>query len=174
MKKADDSSYSALNEDDFQRVVFENKLGCDVYLKKKMEDSEITIELLQHESKVSLLLPPPRFSDKLNVLSNSTESRYYVVVQIFESKGLPIIDDGNGHSYFCALRLLIGSHASDQHKVFPQSARTRCVKPVETTELLTHCAKWNEHFIFEVPEQVAVLFVSFLSHLQCSSASFHS
>jgi len=155
MKKADDSSYSALNEDDFQRVVFENKLGCDVYLKKKMEDSEITIELLQHESKVSLLLPPPRFSDKLNVLSNSTESRYYVVVQIFESKGLPIIDDGNGHSYFCALRLLIGSHASDQHKVFPQSARTRCVKPVETTELLTHCAKWNEHFIFEVPEQAS-------------------
>lgn len=87
MKKADDSSYSAaLNEDDSQRVVFENKLGCDVYLKKKLEDNENIIELLQHESKVSLLLPPPRFSDKLNVLSNSTESRYYVVVQIFESK----------------------------------------------------------------------------------------
>jgi len=47
---------------------------------------ENIIELLQHESKVSLLLPPPRFSDKLNVLFNSTESRYYVVVQIFESK----------------------------------------------------------------------------------------
>lgn len=86
MKKANDSSYSALNEDDFQRVVFENKLGCDVYLKKKLEDGENIIDLLQHESKVSLLLPPPRFSDKLNVLSNSTESRYYVVVQIFESK----------------------------------------------------------------------------------------
>ena len=86
MKKANDSSYSALNEDDFQRVAFENKLGCDVYLKKKLEDSENIIELLQHESKVSLLLPPPRFLDKLNVLSNSTESRYYVVVHIFESK----------------------------------------------------------------------------------------
>ena len=154
MKKANDSSYSALNEDDFQRVVFENKLGCDVYLKKKLEDSENIIELLQHESKVSLLLLPPRFSDKLNVLSNSTESRYYVVVQIFESKvvlelvsfckciyfilyeyysffsfspcqGLPIIDDGNGHSYFCALRLLIGSHASDQLKLKPDY----CLQP---------------------------------------------
>ncbi|WVZ75446.1 hypothetical protein U9M48_023496 [Paspalum notatum var. saurae] len=151
---ADDSLYSALNEDDFQRVVFENKLGCDVYL-KKLEVTENVIELLPHESKVSLLMPPPRFSDKLNVLSNSTESRYYVVIQIFESKGLPIIDDGNGHSYFCALRLLIGSHASDQHKVFPQSARTRCVKPVATTELQTHYAKWNEHFIFEIPEQAS-------------------
>ena len=69
---------------------------------------------------------------------------------------MPIIDDGNSHSYFCALRLLIGSNASDQHKVFPQSARTRCVKPVRTSELRTHYAKWNEHFIFEVPEQVTV------------------
>ena len=181
MKKAEDSSCSALNEEDYQRVVFENKLGCDVYL-KNLEDAENIIELLQHENKVSLLMPPPRFSDKLNVLSNSTESRYYVVIQIFESKvvfelrasctphffyeaysfifspcqGLPIIDDGNGHSYFCALRLLIGSNASDQHKVFPQSARTRCVKPVRTSELRTHYAKWNEHFIFEVPEQVTV------------------
>ncbi|XP_062223332.1 uncharacterized protein LOC133922148 [Phragmites australis] len=153
-KKVNDSSGSALNEDDFQRVVFENKLGCDVYL-KKMEDTDNIIELIQHESKISLLMPPPRFSDKLNVLANSTESRSSVVVQIFESKGLPIIDDGNDHSYFCALRLLIGSHASDRYKAFPQSARTRCVKPVKTTELQTHYAQWNEHFIFEVPEQAS-------------------
>uniref|UniRef100_A0ACD5YZI2 Uncharacterized protein n=1 Tax=Avena sativa TaxID=4498 RepID=A0ACD5YZI2_AVESA len=154
LKIADDLSCSALDEDDFQRVVFENKLGCDVYL-KKLEDTENTIELLQHDNQISLLMPPARFSDKLNVLSNSTEARYYVVIQIFESKGLPIVDDGNDHSYFCALRLLIGSHASDQYKVFPQSARTRCVKPVKTTELQTHHAKWNEHFIFEVPEQAS-------------------
>ena len=69
-------------------------------------------------------------------------------------QGLPIVDDGNDHSYFCALRLLVGSHTSDQYKVFPQSARTRCVKPVKTKDLQTHHARWNEHFIFEVPEQV--------------------
>ncbi|KAK3157946.1 hypothetical protein QOZ80_2AG0130600 [Eleusine coracana subsp. coracana] len=154
LTKADGSSSSALNDDDFQRVVFENKLGCDVYV-KKLEDTENIVEFLQHENAVSLSMPPARFSDKLNVLSNSTESRYYVVIQIFESKGLPIIDDGNDHSYFCALRLLIGSHVSDQYKVFPQSARTRCVKPVKTTELQTHYAQWNEHFIFEVPEQAS-------------------
>lgn len=85
MKIADDLSCSALDEDDFQRVVFENKLGCDVYL-KKLEDTENTIELLQHDNQISLLMPPARFSDQLNVLSNSTEARYYVAIQIFESK----------------------------------------------------------------------------------------
>jgi hypothetical protein len=85
LTKPDDSSSPALNEDDLHRVVFENKLGCDLYL-KKLEDNENIVELLQHESTVSLSMPPARFSDKLNVLSNSTESRYYVVIQIFESK----------------------------------------------------------------------------------------
>ena len=85
LKIADDLSCSALDEDDFQRVVFENKLGCDVFI-KKLEDTENTIELLQHDNLTSLLMPPARFSDKLNVLSNSTEARYYVVIQIFESK----------------------------------------------------------------------------------------
>uniref|UniRef100_A0A0E0NER2 C2 domain-containing protein n=1 Tax=Oryza rufipogon TaxID=4529 RepID=A0A0E0NER2_ORYRU len=154
VKNADDLSCSALDEDDFQRIVFENKLGCDIYV-KKLEDNEDIIELLQHENQVSLFMPPPRFSDKLSVLSNSTESRYYVIIQIFESKGLPIMDDGNDHSYFCALRLLVGSDVSDQYKVFPQSARTRCVKPLKTCESQTHHAKWNEHFIFEVPEQAS-------------------
>uniref|UniRef100_A0A0E0JZW8 C2 domain-containing protein n=1 Tax=Oryza punctata TaxID=4537 RepID=A0A0E0JZW8_ORYPU len=73
----------------------------------------------------------------------------------FQRIGLPIMDDGNDHSYFCALRLLVGSDVSDQYKVFPQSARTRCVKPVKTCESQTHHAKWNEHFIFEVPEQAS-------------------
>jgi vacuolar protein sorting-associated protein 13A/C len=85
LKIADDLSCSALDEDDIQRVVFENKLGCEVYL-KKLEDNESTIELLQHDDQISLLMPPARFSDKLNVLSDSTEARYYVVIQIFESK----------------------------------------------------------------------------------------
>jgi hypothetical protein len=52
--------------------------------------------------------------------------------------------------------------------VFPQSARTRCVKPVKSTELRTHHAKWNEHFIFEVPEQVifnVVVSVQYLNFL---------
>jgi vacuolar protein sorting-associated protein 13A/C len=98
LKIADDFSCSALDEDDIQRVVFENKLGCDVYL-KKLEDTESTIELLQHDNQISLLMPPARFSDKLNVLSNSTEERYYVVIQIFESKVILVFTHKSLHMH---------------------------------------------------------------------------
>ena len=50
---------------------------------------------------------------------------YYSFFSFSPCQGLPIIDDGNGHSYFCALRLLIGSHASDQLKLKPDY----CLQP---------------------------------------------
>ncbi|OVA16691.1 Peroxin/Ferlin domain [Macleaya cordata] len=150
----DDSTFSALDEDDFQTVIVENKLGCDIYLKKVEQNSE-TIELLQHEQYASAWIPPPRFSDRLNVVAESREGRNYVAVQIFEARGLPITDDGNGHSFFCALRLVVDSQATDQQKLFPQSARTKCVKPLisKINDLEEGTAKWNELFIFEVPRK---------------------
>ncbi|KAJ1696999.1 hypothetical protein LUZ63_005511 [Rhynchospora breviuscula] len=152
--KKSTASYSALNEDDFQKIIIENKLGCDVYF-KRVEDMEESIGVLSNESQVSLFMPPPRFADKLNVVPKQVESRYYVAIQILESKGLPIKDDGNNHDYFCALRLLMDSTASEQYKLFPQSARTRCVKPLifQEHESTVGYAKWNELFIFEVPEK---------------------
>ncbi|KAG0489289.1 hypothetical protein HPP92_008100 [Vanilla planifolia] len=154
LSKNQGSSFSALDEDDFQKLVIENKLGCDIYLRKIGEISD-EIELVQNDSQTSLLVPPPQFSDRLNVVTKGRETRYYVAIQIFESKGLPIIDDGNKYDYFCALRLLIESKVSDQYKLFPQSARTRCVKPTISTinGIAVGCAKWNEFFIFEVPEK---------------------
>lgn len=147
-------SFSALDEDDLQKVFIENKLGCDIYLRKIAEISE-DIELLQNNNHTSLLVPPPRFSDRLNVVTKARETRYYVTIQIFESKGFPIIDDGNKKDYFCALRLLIDSKVSDQYKLFPQSARTRCVRPLVSNinGIAMGYAKWNEVFIFEVPEK---------------------
>ncbi|KAF5202036.1 Vacuolar protein sorting-associated protein 13c [Thalictrum thalictroides] len=154
LKHGDDSMFSALDEDDFQTVVIENKLGCDFYLKKVEENSE-SIELLQHEHSASAWMPPPRFSDRLNVAAESRESRCYVAVKIYESKGLPVVDDGNGHNFFCALRLVVDSHATDHHKLFPQSARTKCVKPfiASNNESEEGTARWNELFIFEVPRK---------------------
>lgn len=71
-------------------------------------------------------------------------------------QGLPIIDDGNSHKFFCALRLVVDSQATNQQKLFPQSARTKCVKPLvsKTNDLDEGTAKWNELFIFEVPRKV--------------------
>ena len=71
-------------------------------------------------------------------------------------QGLPFIDDGNSHKFFCAVRLVVDSQATDQQKLFPQSARTKCVKPLlpREHEISSAAAKWNELFIFEIPRKV--------------------
>ncbi|RAL47445.1 hypothetical protein DM860_013410 [Cuscuta australis] len=148
------STLSALDEDDFQTVVVENKLGCDMYLKKVEENSD-AVELLPADSFASVWIPPPRFSDRLNVIEESRDHRRYVTVQIVEAKSLPVVDDGNSHNLFCALRLVVESQDTSQQKVFPQSARTKCVKPLiaKLNGQDEGTAKWNELFIFEVPRK---------------------
>ncbi|CAH9120434.1 unnamed protein product [Cuscuta epithymum] len=147
-------TFSALDEDDFQTVVVENKLGCDMYLKKVEENSD-AVELLPTDSFVPVWIPPPRFSDRLNVIEESRDYRRYVTVQIVEAKSLPVVDDGNSHNLFCALRLVVESQDTSQQKVFPQSARTKCVKPLiaKISGQDEGTAKWNELFIFEVPRK---------------------
>lgn len=77
---------------------------------------------------------------------------------------MPVVDDGNSHNFFCALRLVVDSQGTDQQKYFPQSARTKCVKPVilKGKEVNHAIAKWNEVFIFEIPRKV---FSDQLTHL---------
>ncbi|KAG8370579.1 hypothetical protein BUALT_Bualt14G0131800 [Buddleja alternifolia] len=148
------STQPALDEDDFQSVVVENKLGCDVYL-KQTEHNFDNLNLLPHDDCTTLWIPPPRYSDRLNVSDKSREPRCYVGVQIVEAKGLPLFDDGNSHKFFCALRLLVESQDTNPQKLFPQSARTKCVKPLATkvNDSDEGTAKWNELFIFEVPRK---------------------
>lgn len=77
-------------------------------------------------------------------------------------QGLPIIDDGNGQNFFCALRLVVESQAADPQKLFPQSARTKCVKPSisRNNDVDEGIAKWNELFIFEIPRKVSENLIS--------------
>lgn len=67
------------------------------------------------------------------------------------------MDDGNSHSLFCALRLVVENQESNQQKLFPQSARTKCVKPSihQRNGIDEGIAKWNELFIFEIPRRVS-------------------
>ena len=69
---------------------------------------------------------------------------------------MPVVDDGNSHNFFCALRLVVENQELSQQKLFPQSARTKCVKPsiVKSKDVVEGTAKWNELFIFEVPRKV--------------------
>lgn len=71
-------------------------------------------------------------------------------------QGLPLVDDGNSLKFFCALRLVVENQEVNQQKLFPQSARTKCVQPliVRVDDLDEGMAKWNELFIFEVPRKV--------------------
>lgn len=151
---SDNITLSALDEDDFQTMIIENKLGCDLYF-RRIEQNFDKVELLQHDKCASLWLPPPRYSDRLNVADESREPRRYVAVQIVEAKDLPIVDDGNSHSLFCALRLVVENQETNQQKLFPQSARTKCVKPSihQKNGIDEGIAKWNELFIFEIPRR---------------------
>lgn len=83
--KGESTTFSALDEDDLQTVIVENKLGCDIFV-KKVEHEVDTVERLHHGDCVSVWIPPPRFSNRLNVADESREARYYVAVQILEAK----------------------------------------------------------------------------------------
>lgn len=84
-RHGEDPTFSALDEDDFQTVVIENKLGFDIYL-KKVEQNADSVDQLHHGGCTSVWIPPPRFSDRLNVADESREARYYVAIQILEAK----------------------------------------------------------------------------------------
>lgn len=63
----------------------ENKLGRDIYLKKLEENSDVVVKLCHNEN-ASVWVPPPRFSNRLNVADSSREARNYMTVQILEAK----------------------------------------------------------------------------------------
>ncbi|MFS7892237.1 putative vacuolar protein sorting-associated protein [Helianthus anomalus] len=149
----DGTVFSALDVDDYQTVTITNRLGCDIYL-KKFDQSSSTVNLVKCDDSDSVWIPPSRHSDRLNSVDDSREGRCYISVQIIEAKDLPIVDDGNSNSFFCALRLVVENQEASQQRLFPQSARTRCVKPSINISNDLGSARWNELFIFEVPRKV--------------------
>ncbi|XP_028786889.1 uncharacterized protein LOC114742843 [Neltuma alba] len=152
-RNGEDTTFSALDVDDLQTVVVENKLGCNIFVKKSEQDID-TVDKLHHGDSALVWISPPRFSDRLNVADKFLAPRYYISVQILGARGLPVIDDGNSHNFFCALRLVVESQPTEQQKHFPQTARTRCVKPlISSSDGDEGMVKWNELFIFELPQK---------------------
>ncbi|KAI3512412.1 hypothetical protein L1887_19727 [Cichorium endivia] len=149
----DPSVFSALDVEDFQTVTIENRLGCDIYLKKYEDESSNTVTVLRMNDTAPVWIPPSRYSDRLNSVEDTREGRCYVAVQIVEAKDLPTVDDGNNNTFFCALRLVVDSQEGSQQRLFPQSARTRCVQPLISIANDLGNATWDELFIFEVPRK---------------------
>ena len=81
----------------------------------------------------------------------------------FVSQELMLTEDGNGQNFFCALHLVTTTQASEDQKPFPQSARSRCLRPlmIETNNHVVGAVNWNEVFIFEVPHQVLFATINF-------------
>ncbi|KAH9312827.1 hypothetical protein KI387_027862 [Taxus chinensis] len=145
---------SALEEDNYEKVVIENQLGCDLFFRQYTNNFQ-DIELLKPDRSALVHLPPPKFTDRLNVVTETNASRHYVAVHILEAKELPLTDDGNAYDFFCVLRLVTTKQTSEEQSPFPQSARSRCVRPLimKTNGFLAGSVNWNEVFIFEVPHQ---------------------
>ncbi|XP_078433928.1 calcium-dependent lipid-binding family protein isoform X2 [Wolffia australiana] len=142
---------SALEEDDSHKVIVENKLGCGIYIRNG-DPSPENIRLLENNEQASVTIPPPRFTNQFNAADMSRRIRHYVAIRILEARGLPIQDDGNIHEFFCALRLVLEVGCNDKSRIFPQSARTRVRRVVSLDNIGNRKVKWNEVFIFEVPE----------------------
>lgn len=149
-----DQNASALQVDDSEKLIIENRLGCDLYIRQYRDNFE-DIELLKPDRNVLVHLPPPRFPDRLNAVTETKASRYYVAIHILDARELMLTEDGNGKNFFCALRLVTATQTSEDQKPFPQSARSRCVRPLmtETNNHSIGAVNWNEVFIFEVPYQ---------------------
>ncbi|XP_059076567.1 uncharacterized protein LOC131042467 isoform X2 [Cryptomeria japonica] len=145
---------SALEEDNCEKVIIENQLGCDLYLRQYTSNFQ-DLELLKPDRSSLVHLPPLKFTDRLNAVTETNASRRYVAVHILEAKELPLTDAGNAYNFFCVLRLVTTKQTPEDQSPFPQSARSRCVKPLslKRNDYLVGAVNWNEVFIFEVPNQ---------------------
>lgn len=86
----EDPTFSALDEEDLQTIIVENQLGCDIYLKKVGRDSD-TVAKLHHCDSASVWIPPPRFSDRLNIVDEYREAHYYIALHIVEAKVCTVV-----------------------------------------------------------------------------------
>lgn len=83
--QGDDSTVSALEENEFKSVTIENMLGCELYV-KKVEQNTDSVEVLQHATCSSVWITSPGFSDRVNTVHQLREARHYVAIKIMDAK----------------------------------------------------------------------------------------
>lgn len=141
---------SALEEDDSEKVLIENKLGHDLYV-RTFEDGFLDSRLLKSDKSMDVHMPPPNFPEKIVTSSGLQRNRQHVAIHVVEARELPVNDDGNGQDYFYSLRLVPEKQVTDGNKISIQSARSRCVRPsnlMQRENAVVATARWDEVFIF--------------------------
>lgn len=74
---------SALGDDDLEKFVIENKLGCDLYLKTSIDKFQ-AMEQLSTGSHSVVRMPPLRLPDKLISTDEMKNPRQFVAVHVSE------------------------------------------------------------------------------------------
>ncbi len=76
---------SALEGNESQKLVFENRLGRDLYL-RKFKDNFEQVELVHKDQSNLVHLPPPRFPDRFINVSDARPPRHFVAIHVSEAK----------------------------------------------------------------------------------------
>lgn len=144
----------ALEEDDTEKLVLANKLGCSIFLrtfKHEFKDCQVLVA----GDRVQVQVPPTKYVDKLT--SEGLKLSYqHVAIQISEAKDLPVNQDGNGQEYFYSLHVGPVKQLVQGQRSPGQSARSRCVRPTfvkQNGNTMVASVAWNEVFLFDLPHQ---------------------
>ncbi|KAI5061209.1 hypothetical protein GOP47_0023714 [Adiantum capillus-veneris] len=146
---------SALEEDNTEKVVLENKLGCCVFLRTLNHEFK-DCKVLDAGSKVEIRVPPINYGDKFS--SEKLKLSYqHIAVLISQATGLLVNEDGNGQEYFYSLHIApINKQPIQGQKIPSQSARSRCVRPTSVSQTgsgMAATVAWNEVFVFDLPQK---------------------
>lgn len=80
-----DTFNSALEEDELEKLLVQNRLGCDLYLRKFLDNFE-QVECLSKDASSLVHLPPVRFPDRFVDVTDSRPPRHFVAVHVSEAK----------------------------------------------------------------------------------------
>ena len=80
-----DSLNCALEEDELEKLLVQNKLGCDLYMRKFVDNFE-QVECLPMDESSMLHLPPVRFPDRFLDVNDSRPPRHFVAIHVSQAK----------------------------------------------------------------------------------------
>jgi vacuolar protein sorting-associated protein 13A/C len=80
-----DSLNCALEEDELEKLLVENKLGCDLYMRKFVDNFE-QVECFPKDGSSLVHLPPVRFPDRFIDVTDSRPPRRFVAIHVSQAK----------------------------------------------------------------------------------------
>lgn len=80
-----DALNSALEEDELENILVHNSLGCELYMRKFLDNFE-QVECLPADGKLLVHLPPSRFPDRFIDVTDPPPPRHYVAVHLSEAR----------------------------------------------------------------------------------------